>query len=107
MTDPTGGWCAPPPAHVSGPAGTWIEPRRRPGWRPSGTGGGSCRLPENGRPGELWRCGCGRLYRRAMACDLCDQYGKVHPHLGQHAVGQTWRDATLWQRIRYRRQGRT
>ncbi|MEV7805032.1 hypothetical protein AB0O28_18985 [Microbispora sp. NPDC088329] len=58
-----------------------------------------------GRYGDLWRCPCGTLWRIGDACDFCDRFG-WGPHQGGHAVGETWRPATLWQRIRHYRKGR-
>jgi len=101
---------------------TWIETPRRsvhrceppmsrrkvsiPPW-PGETGwttGLTEPMPDGDR-GDLWRCDCGRLWRLAEACDMCDAYGQ-HPHGGQHAVGNRWRPARLWQVIRHWRRGR-
>lgn len=53
--------------------------------------------------GDLWRCGCGTLWRVGLACRTCEAYGNVYPHMGQHLVGKVWLPATWWQRIRYRK----
>jgi hypothetical protein len=59
-----------------------------------------------GADGDLYRCDvCGTLWRLGDACDACEAYGPGR-HRGQCRIGQTWRPATLWQRIRYRRHGR-
>lgn len=56
-----------------------------------------------GHLGDLWRCDdCRKLWRIGRACGWCDHYGD-RPHRGGHEVGETWRPATLWQRIKYRR----
>jgi hypothetical protein len=61
-----------------------------------------------GQVGDLWRCDdCGVLWRVGLACDFCDHFGDNRSHPGGHAVGSCWRPATLWQRIRYRKLGRT
>lgn len=60
----------------------------------------------DGEIGDLWRCPCGALWRIGHACDACDWVGEWPAHDGGHAIGVTWRPATLWQRIRYRKRGR-
>lgn len=63
---------------------------------------GGYALTPMGRLGDLWRCDdCGALWRIGDACDLCDWAGEWRAHDGGHALGVTWRPATLWQRIRY------
>jgi hypothetical protein len=60
----------------------------------------------DGQIGDLWRCDVdGRVWRVAHACDACDCYG-VGNHGGQCQVGRKWRQATSWQRLRYRRDGK-
>jgi hypothetical protein len=75
-------------------SGTWVrkagEPRRH-----------ECSMPAGAQIEDLWRCGCGRLWRWTSACDTCASGGHGDPPRGQHAVGWTWRPATLGQRIRY------
>jgi hypothetical protein len=63
-------------------------------------------LPD-GQLGDLWRCQCGALWRIGDACDACDWDGEWPVHDGGHAIGVTWRPATLWQRTRYWKRGRT
>lgn len=53
-----------------------------------------------GHLGDLWRCECGALWRIGHACDMCDHYGPGS-HRGGHAVGDAWRPATFWQRLRH------
>lgn len=56
--------------------------------------------------GELWRCDtCSKLWRVGRACATCDLYGD-HAGGGHCLVGLAWRPATLWQRIKHRKDGR-
>lgn len=77
---------------------TWIR-RAKP---PSHT----CDVPNhsfgpNGSRGDLWRCDvCHDLWRIGLACDTCDRNGGFE-HPGVHQVGNTWRPATVWQRLRF------
>lgn len=75
--------------------GTWV---RRTGTEPTHH---ECAGPYAEHVGDLWRCGCGRLWRWARACDLCDTVGHGNPSGGQCTVGRMWRPATLGQRIRH------
>ncbi|MFB9880973.1 hypothetical protein ACFFMN_23870 [Planobispora siamensis] len=59
----------------------------------------------DGDVGDVWRCECSRLWRVADACDTCDANGGK-PHWGLHVMGETWRRARLWQRLRLFRRGR-
>lgn len=61
----------------------------------------------NGQIGELWRCSCGALWRIGDACDACDRAGEWPVHNGGHAIGVMWRAATLWQRVRHWKKGRS
>lgn len=55
--------------------------------------------------GELWRCEtCRKLWRVGRACPICDRYVH-HAGGGQCAVGTAWRPASLWQRIKHRKDG--
>jgi hypothetical protein len=59
------------------------------------TGTRPVRLPGyvDGRLGDLWRCDdCRKPWRVGRACATCDGYG--------------WRPATLWLRIKHRKDGR-
>jgi hypothetical protein len=57
--------------------------------------------------GDLWRCCCGRLWRVGVSCAACDQLPRDQwgaCRLGSwHATSLRWRHATLWQRLRHRR----
>lgn len=70
---------------------------------------GNPRVHREQRPdgvrGDLWRCDhCRKLWRIGLACDVCDRFGdREHP--GMHAVGITWRPATLWQQLVHLRHG--
>jgi len=56
----------------------------------------------DGALGDLWGCDdCGRLWRIGYACGACDRYGYGR-HGGGHEVGERWRPATWWQRLRHR-----
>lgn len=65
-----------------------------------------CASPD-GRVGDLWRCPCGALWRISYGCGICDRAGEWRAHAGGHVMGATWRPATLWQRIKYRKKGRS
>lgn len=72
--------------------GTWIRWRAE---RPAH----ECSPPPIGDLDDLWRCDCGRLWRRAHRCGTCDTFG--HGHVGACKPGDAWRPAYLSQRIRY------
>jgi hypothetical protein len=56
-----------------------------------------------GELGDLWRCDdCRELWRVGRSCAACDAFGHSS-HGGQCMVGLAWLPATLWQRIRNRR----
>lgn len=66
--------------------------------------GGYTRSPD-GSIDDLWRCDdCATLWRIGYACPPCDARGHSWPHAGTCVIGLAWRPATLWQRIRHRRQ---
>ena len=79
---------------------------RHSGWVRRRQAGHVCFPPEHetsrgeaaGRIGDLWRCGCGKLWRVGPACQVCDSMGP-RPHLGTHVVGQGWWPARWWQRM--------
>jgi len=52
--------------------------------------------------GDLWRCDrCGSLWQ--IACGACDSPRSVCLGGLRHERGSTWRPASWWQRIRYRK----
>lgn len=63
-------------------------------------------LPDGGL-GDLWRCPCGALWRIGDACDACDRAGEWPVPDGGHAIGVMWRAATIWQRVRHWKKGRS
>jgi hypothetical protein len=84
---------------------TWVQRTdRRAAHRCPVPRSGSLGSPD-GDLGDLWRCDdCRTLWRIGDGCDTCDRYGPA-PHPGTHAVGQAWRPATWWQRLRHWRKG--
>lgn len=63
-------------------------------------------LPDVRYFGVIRRCdGCGRLWRRAWACNACDRYGVEHSLRGggECTPGLAWRPATWVQQLRWAR----
>jgi hypothetical protein len=71
---------------------------------PDGPGVEYRRMVINGKVGDVWRCGCGQLWRVARACYNCDFLGSISGRCarggGYHSRGLCWPRARMWQRLR-------
>lgn len=85
------------------PDRAWMdETRTEAGWVRRAKAEHRCSVPptRDGNETDLWRCLDCRLWRLGAACSYCDRYGPENHREGQCVVGEAWRPATLWQRIR-------
>jgi hypothetical protein len=57
-------------------------------------------ITASGILGDLWRCGeCRTLWRIGFACPICDNHGRMVPHVGWHPIGTLWRPAQFRHRL--------